>query len=346
MKCNKIMSLLLCSALFLGGCGTNATAEKHEATTFAMDTIMTFQVFDANGEQILIDTEQEIRRLERLFSVTLEDSDIAKLNQNAGKAPVAVSAETLGLLEQADEMRLLTEGSYDMTISPVVKAWGFTEETHHVPSQQEIDALLPLVDADAVQMDTQNKTAYLQKEGMAVDLGGIAKGYTSQQVADLLREKGVSSAIFSLGGNVGAVGAKPDGSAWKIAVENPLDNQDYVGLLEVKDKFVVTSGGYQRFFEQDGKTYHHIIDPHNGYPAENGLISVTVVSENGTKADGLSTALFVMGLDKALDLWKKSDDFEVVFVTDDGSVIATEGIADAFTFEGRDNDFTYEVAKR
>lgn len=348
MKCNKIISLLLCCELLLSGCGTKqlASENKHEATTFAMDTIMTFQIYHENGEQILIDTEQEIRKLENLLSVTIDNSDIAKLNQNAGKEPVAVSDETISLLQTGNEINVLTNGNYDITVSPIVKAWGFTEEEHHVPSQQEIDARLPLVNHDAVQIDAQNKTAYLQKEGMAVDLGGIAKGYTSQQVADLLKEKGVSSAILSLGGNVVAIGNKPDGSPWKIAVENPLDNQDYVGLLQVTDKFAVTSGGYQRFFEQDGKKYHHIIDPHTGYPAENGLISVTIISKNGTKADGLSTALFVMGLEDALDLWRKSDDFEVIFVTEDGKVIATEGIAEQFTFEGKDNDFVYEVVKR
>lgn len=350
MKWNKIMVLMTCCMLLLSGCATKntANAQKHEAMTFAMDTLMMLTVYDKNGEQILVDAEQEIRRLENLLSVTIEDSDIAKLNHNAGKEAVAISDDTMSLLQVGNDINVLTNGCYDMTVSPIVKAWGFTEETHKVPSQQEIDILLPLVNHNAVTVDTENKTAYLEQDKMAVDLGGIAKGYTSDCVVNLLKEKGVSSAIISLGGNVAAVGNKPDGSPWKIAVENPLNNGngDYVGLLTVTDKFAVTSGGYQRYFEQDGKKYHHIIDPHTGYPAESGLISVTIVCDNGTKADGLSTALFVMGLEKGLDLWRQSDDFEVIFITDDHKVIATEGIAEQFAFSEEDNDFVYEIAKR
>lgn len=161
-----------------------------------------------------------------------------------------------------------------------------------------------------------------------------------------MKEEGVESALIWLGGNISAIGNKPDGNPWKIAVENPLDTNDYVGLLEVSDCSVITSGGYQRYFDQDGKRYHHIIDPATGYPSDSGLLSVTIISENGTKADALSTALFVMGYERAVELWRQSDDFEVIFVTEDGKVIATEGIADQFTFEGKDNDFAYETVTR
>lgn len=294
----------------------------------------------------MTDAEQEIRRLEHLLSVTMEDSEIANLNANAGKGAVQVSEDTMSLLTTAKEMDVLTNGCYDMTISPVVKAWGFTEEEHHVPTQAELDGLMPLVDSDSVILSEEDQTAYLAKEGMAVDLGGIAKGYTSDAVTKLMKEEGVESALIWLGGNISAIGNKPDGTPWKIAVENPLNAEDYVGLLEVSDCSVITSGGYQRYFEQDGKRYHHIIDPATGYPSDSGLLSVTIISENGAKADALSTALFVMGLDQAVELWRQSDDFEVVFVTEDGKVIATEGIADQFTFEGKDNDFIYETVTR
>ena len=280
------------------------------------------------------------------ISVTMEDSEIAQLNANAGKEAVPVSEDTMYLLKTAKEMDVLTNGCYDMTISPVVKAWGFTEEEHHVPTQAELDALMPLVDNDSVILSEEDQTAYLAKEGMAVDLGGIAKGYTSDAVTKLMKEEGVESALIWLGGNISAIGNKPDGNPWKIAVENPLDTNDYVGLLEVSDCSVITSGGYQRYFDQDGKRYHHIIDPATGYPSDSGLLSVTIISENGTKADALSTALFVMGYERAVELWRQSDDFEVIFVTEDGKVIATEGIADQFTFEGQDNDFTYETVTR
>ena len=195
-------------------------------------------------------------------------------------------------------------------------------------------------------IDRDASTAKLLKMGMAVDLGGVAKGYTSDAVTELLKKEGVTSGIISLGGNISAIGTKPDEKKWKVAVENPLDVNDYVGILEVEDCSVITSGGYQRFFEENGKRYHHIIDSNTGYPADKGLLSVTIISNDGAKADGLSTALFVMGFDEAVKIWRNSDDFEVVFVTEDGKVIATEGAASIFAFEGRDNDFAYEIVER
>ena len=181
---------------------------------------------------------------------------------------------------------------------------------------------------------------------MAVDLGGIAKGYASDKLAELLKKKGVKSAWLSLGGNVCAIGTKPDGSPWRSAVQNPADENDYVGVVEISDACAVTSGGYQRYFEENGKKYHHIIDPATGKPAESGLTSVTIICKDGTKADALSTALYVMGLDDALAYWKTQDDFEVILVTEEGEVVATEGLKDSFTFDGKGNDYTYRVAKR
>ena len=188
--------------------------------------------------------------------------------------------------------------------------------------------------ADNVLYDENKQEVTLDKEGMKIDLGGIAKGYTSSKVMDIFKENGISSAVISLGGNVQALNGKPDGSDWRVAVENPADTENYLGVLSIKDKAVITSGGYERYFEQDGKTYHHIIDPSTGYPANNGLTSVTIVSDDGTLADGLSTSLFIMGPEKAQEYWKKhSDEFDTILVKDDGSILVSEGIADNFTSE-------------
>lgn len=349
MHQKKMLPLLLCAIFTFSGCSTQTQQQpenKHFASTFAMDTIMEMTIYDENGEQLLTDAEQEIRRLERLFSVTMEDSEITKLNQNAGIAPVPISDDTLDLLQTAQQVQQQTNGSYDMTVAPIVQAWGFTKEAHHVPSQEELSQLLPLVQAKNVEVSADAKTAYLTQSGMSIDLGGIAKGYTSDAVSTLLKNSGVTSALLWLGGNISVIGNKPDGNPWKIAVENPQDQSDYVGLLEVSDCSVITSGGYQRYFEQDGKRYHHIIDPATGYPSQSDLLSVTIVSENGTKADALSTALFVMGLEDALTFWRESNDFEAVFVTTDNQVVATEGLQDCFAFEGQDNDYTYTIANR
>ena len=355
MNLKKIVAFGLAAAFLLTGCAERREAaqqmlenqkmeNRHEATSFAMDTVMTFTVIHEDGDEIIIDAEQEIRRLENLLSVTLENSEISKLNAAAGKESVEISEDTMILLEAGKNLGAMTGGAFDIAISPVVKAWGFTEEEHHVPSQAELDTLLPLTDPDEVILDQM--TAFLQKEGMAVDLGGITKGYASDQVASLLKGKGVESAIVSLGGNVYGIGTKPDGEKWEVALANPLDANDYCGLISIKDQAVVTSGGYQRFFEENGKKYHHIIDPATGYPAENGLLSVTIISESGMEADVLSTALYVMGLEDALAYWQEHGGFEAIFVTEAGEVIATEGADACFEFEGRDNDFTYRMVKR
>lgn len=355
MRRKKWLALSLAGCLLLGGCAEqrqqaqimleNSEQEnRHEATTFAMDTVMTFTIIDEDGEELLIDAEQEIRRLEKLFSVTMEDSDIAKLNGAAGKDAVPITGDTENLIREALRIGKETNGAFDIAISPIVKAWGFTEAEHHVPTQAELDALLPLTDQEDIILDSGR--AYLQREGMAIDLGGIAKGYASDRVAALLKEKGVTSALLSLGGNICVIGTKPDGTLWKTAVQNPLDTNDYVGLLETGDTCIITSGGYQRYFEENGNRYHHIIDPATGYPAESGLLSVTILCESGTKADALSTALFVMGLEDGLAYWRTQEDFEAIFVTEAGEVVATEGLRDSFSFEGQDNDFTYRVAER
>lgn len=356
MKRTKYIAWGLACVLLTGCAGQRELAQqalensaqenRHEATTFAMDTIMTFTIIDEDGEELLIDAEQEIRRLEQLFSITMADSEVSRLNAAAGQEAVSVSPDTLTLLQTGKEMSAETDGAFDLTISPIVRAWGFETEEKHVPTQAELDALLPLVDAGGLELDAETGTAFLTRAGMAVDLGGIAKGYAADSVAALLREKGVTSALFSLGGNLYAVGTKPDGEKWEAAVANPLDATDYYGIFTLSDQALVTSNGYQRYFEQDGKRYHHIIDPKTGYPAESGLASVTVLCENSTKADALSTALYVMGLEEALAYWRSHGDFEAVFLTDEGEVIATEGAAACFTFEGRDNDFTYRIAEK
>ena len=356
MNLKKILALGLTGVILCTGCAERREAaqqmlenqkmeNRHEATTFAMDTVMTFTVIHEDGDEIIIDAEQEIRRLENLLSITLENSDISKLNAAAGKEAVRLSNDTLILLEAGKNLGAGTGGAFDIAISPIVKAWGFTEEEHHVPTREELDALLPLTDSsDIVFIDAS--TAYLQKEGMAVDLGGIAKGYASDKVASLLKGKGVESGIFSLGGNVYGIGTKPNGEKWQVALANPLDANDYCGLISIENQATVTSGGYQRFFEENGKRYHHIIDPETGYPAESGLLQVTIISESGMEADVLSTALYVMGLEDALAYWQEHGGFEAIFVTEAGEVVATEGADACFEFEGRDNDFTYRVVER
>ena len=319
------ISAMLSALLFLTGCSAESSPEPVQGTFFAMDTVMDFTIY---GESGLIDqSESLIASLESLVSVTDANSELYAINQTGSGT---LTGKASSLMEQALEICRRTDGALDLSIYPIVRAWGFTTGSYQVPDEAEIQALLPLVDYRKIQYDAATGTVTLP-EGMEIDLGSVAKGYAGQLAAQMLREHGVQSALLNLGGNVQTVGAKPDGSPWQIGIKDP-QGEDAMMVLSVEDQAVVTSGGYERYFEQDGVTYHHIIDPKTGYPAENGLVSVTIVSSDGTLADGLSTSLFIMGEEKAAEFWKAhSNEFEAIFATDDGTIYVTEGLKDSFT---------------
>ena len=204
---------------------------------------------------------------------------------------------------------------------------GITSDAPRVPSQEEIDALLPLVGGEHVHMDD----AVMLDAGCAVDLGGIAKGYASQQVADILRAHGITSAVVSLGGNVYVCGSKPDGTPWNVGIQDPAGS-GYAAMVSLTDRFAVTSGGYQRYFEaEDGTVYRHILDPRTGRPADSDLLSVTIISDDGTAADAYSTALYVMGEQEAVSFWRAHGGFELILITADGRLLYTPGLSDAIT---------------
>lgn len=333
------ISAMLSALLFLTGCSAESSPEPVQGTFFAMDTVMDFTIY---GESGLIDqSESLIASLESLVSVTDADSELYAINQTGSGM---LTEEASSLMEQALEICRRTDGALDLSIYPIVRAWGFTTGSYQVPDEAEIQALLPLVDYRKIQYDAATGTVTLP-EGMEIDLGSVAKGYAGQLAAQMLREHGVQSALLNLGGNVQTVGAKPDGSPWQIGIKDP-QGEDAMMVLSVEDQAVVTSGGYERYFEQDGQTYWHIMDPSTGHPADSGLISVTIVGDEGVVCDGLSTALFVMGLEKAADLWAQSGDFEAVFVTASGEVYITEGLRDRFALTEQYADTPVSVIER
>lgn len=333
------ISAMLSALLFLTGCSAESSPEPVQGTFFAMDTVMDFTIY---GESGLIDqSESLIASLESLVSVTDADSELYAINQTGSGT---LTGKASSLMEQALEICRRTDGALDLSIYPIVRAWGFTTGSYQVPDEAEIQALLPLVDYRKIQYDAATGTVTLP-EGMEIDLGSVAKGYAGQLAAQMLREHGVQSALLNLGGNVQTVGAKPDGSPWQIGIKDP-QGEDAMMVLSVEDQAVVTSGGYERYFEQDGQTYWHIMDPSTGHPADSGLISVTIVGDEGVVCDGLSTALFVMGLEKAADLWAQSGDFEAVFVTASGEVYITEGLRDRFALTEQYADTPVSVIKR
>ena len=333
------ISAMLSALLFLTGCSAESSPEPVQGTFFAMDTVMDFTIY---GESGLIDqSESLITSLESLVSVTDTGSELYAINQTGSGT---LTGKASSLMEQALEICRRTDGALDLSIYPIVRAWGFTTGSYQVPDEAEIQALLPLVDYRKIQYDAATGTVTLP-EGMEIDLGSVAKGYAGQLAAQMLREHGVQSALLNLGGNVQTVGTKPDGSPWQIGIKDP-QGEDAMMVLSVEDQAVVTSGGYERYFEQDGQTYWHIMDPSTGHPADSGLISVTIVGDEGVVCDGLSTALFVMGLEKAADLWAQSGDFEAVFVTASGEVYITEGLRDRFALTEQYADTPVSVIER
>ena len=322
------VALVIFLLLFLSGCGNQAPIETPDqlqtATVFAMDTVMDLAIYGT--DTVLEKAKSRISELENLFSVTDEFSEIYRLNHTGSGT---VSADTAALLEQSLSLCQRTNGALDISVYPVVRAWGFTTGSYEVPSDETISTLLEHVDYQAIQYDTQSKSASLPN-GMEIDLGSVAKGYTSDALIELLRKNGVASALLNLGGNVHALGGKPDGTPWRVAIQDP-QSDDYFGVLEIRDQAVVTSGGYERYFEQDGNIYWHIIDPATGYPARNGLLSVTIVGDSGVICDGLSTSLFVMGLENAAAFWRSSDDFEAIFMDENGNITITEGLDGYFS---------------
>lgn len=324
-------SILIC--LLMCGCSQNNMKEYTE-NIFAMDTVMDLKIYSENDEA-LSEAKAEIRRIDALFDRGNENSDIYRINKNKS---ADISAETADVIRAALSISERTDGAFDITVAPVMDLWGFYGNEFNVPSDDELQSTLEGVGYEKIQLDNTNISI---PENTGIDLGGIGKGYTSDRIASLLKHRGVKSAIISLGGNVHAIGKRNDGSEWTVGITDPHNKSQLVGKLKISDKAVITSGAYQRYFEQEGITYHHIIDPTTGKSADSGLASVTVITDSGMTADGLSTALFVMGLDKAIELWRSSSDFDAVFVDDSGMIYVTEGIADVFK-----SDADYLICKR
>lgn len=333
--------LLLILAL-LSACGD----EPERVQIIAMDTVMTFQTYGKAAEDALVDASAEVRRLDALLSRTDPESAVSRVN-SAGGAPVEAGAELSELLETAAEYSRMSGGAFDITLAPVSSAWGFTTDSYRVPSRAELDALLAHVGMEHVHVSGDTVTL---DGGTQIDLGAIAKGYAADRVLDLYREAGLERGWAALGGNVAALGCRPDGEPWEIGIQDPSrpdDGNAYAGLLYLEDACAVTSGSYQRYFEQDGRRYHHILDPATGAPADSGLLSVTVVADaeagSGAMCDALSTALFVMGEEKALDFWRSGPyDFQMILVTEDGRVVVTGGIEAAFTPQAG-SEYAYET---
>lgn len=318
----------------------NEKSETLEAQKeiFAMDTYMTIKTYGDKADEAAEAAVDEINRLDKLFSTGNNESEIAILNESGSEI---LSEETFSLVEKSCELYKSTAGAFNIAVYPLMKEWGFTNEKYNIPDDKTIKKLLKYIDVSKIEYDANTRQVVLP-QNYEIDLGGIAKGYTSARLMQIFKKYGLSGGIVSLGGNVQTYGYKSENKKWKVAVENPetspLDG-DYLGVLDITDKAVITSGGYERYFEKNGKRYHHILNPKTGKPADSGLISVSIISSDGTLSDGLSTSLFIMGKQKGIKYWQKNKDkFDVVWLENDGTVTITDGIEDVFS-----SDFKYSV---
>lgn len=326
------------------------SSQKVRRESYRLGTIVRITLYGDDRKELnrAIDLSmKEIGRLEDLLSVNIPSSDVSRLNRASGEYRVKVSEETGFLLERALEWSERTEGTFDPTIGKIVKLWGIGTESAAIPDPKQLKQAVQLTDFKKVSVVHEEGGTFVQTaKEQRIDLGGIAKGYVTDKVRDLLINEGVSSALIDLGGNIAVLGSSPKSEKWKLGLQHPFRPRgEYFGITEVTDVSVVTSGPYERYFESGGVRYHHIFDPLTGYPAQSDLASVTIIGTNSTDADALSTSLFVMGFERSISLLQELKNIEAVLVSKkpEGTIVyVTQGISDAFIL--KDHDMKKEPA--
>lgn len=298
-----------------------------------MDTVMTIRTYDKSNEKILDKAFERLEEIENKMSATIESSEVNNINDNAGIKPVQVSPDTYFVLKEAKRHAEISMGAYEPTIGPLVKLWNIKTEDigrDWIPSSKDIERTQPLVDYNKLELLDENMV-YLKEKDMRLDLGGIVKGYATDEVRRILHENGVNIAIIDLGGNIYAHGVKAKNTPWNIGIQNPLEHTgDHLGVIQIEDQSIVTSGDYERFFEFEGERYHHIIDVKTGYPSKSEVSGVTIVADRSIDGDALSTTMFVLGVDKGMELVNSMEGIEAIFITKDKSIYLSSGIKGKF----------------
>lgn len=327
--CKKVIVIITTIILAIGlvSCSKIETNEQLSRTELFMGTVVKITLYDHASEELLNDVFDYISEVEDLVSINKEGTEIVQLNENAGIKGVKLSDFCYDIIKVALDYSKLSDGGYDITIGPLVKLWSIGLPEAKVPSSDEIKSVIKKIDYTKVKMDDLNNEVFLSEKGMMLDLGSIAKGYIADKIVNMLKENEVEKAIIDLGGNIYAMGTKNEGNNWKIGIQNPLENRgQVVGTIEVTNKSVVTTGTYERFIEEDGVKYHHILNPKTGYPYETNIAGVTIVADKSVDADALSTLVFTKGLDEGLQLVENLESVDAIFIMNDNRVYVTEGL--------------------
>jgi len=324
----------------LTGCGVLNNNENtiletpYEETEFLMGTYVSLQVYDEGKEHVLDEAFTRAEELADKITVNEAGSEMDAINEAAGDATVEVSADVFPLIETAYEYSAIPDGGFDLTIGPITDLWRIGFDDAHVPESSEIEEALPLVDYQLVELDSQTNEVFLTEPGMQLDLGAIAKGYIADEITRVFEENDVTTAIMDLGGNVVVMGDSPtrEEGGFNVGIQDPFaERGSYVGALNLSDQSVVTSGIYERYLEEDGEIYHHLMNPETGYPFDNNLASVTIITEESIDADALSTVVFGFGLEEGLDYVNTMEDTEGIFITRDYEIYTSEGLTDNFS---------------
>ncbi|QAA30927.1 FAD:protein FMN transferase [Clostridium manihotivorum] len=321
------------------------TGEKHKTpmirNSFGLGTLIHLRAYGGKNEIAIDEAIKLINEIDNKMSAFKESSDICRINFKAGLEAEIVSKETFYVLEKAKEYSKLTEGTFDPTIRPLVELWNLGGKQGHIPSKEDIEEKLKLINYKDIILDKEKLSVKLKNNNQKLDLGGIAKGYAADRVRDVLKKYKVKSALIDLGGNIYVLGNKESGEKWNIGIQNPFKERgQYVGVLSLSNKSIVTSGNYEKYFISEGKRYHHILDAKTGFPSESEIVSATIISDDSIDGDGLSTGIYILGVEKSLEILEAVDGIDGVLITRDKKVYVTSGIKKSLVLT--DQEFAYE----
>lgn len=332
LKYLSLSSLLIFSLVFIAGCSkNNKDSSPLSRTETLMGTVVKVTIYDSNDIKILDKAFDRVREIEKSVSINEEGTILDKVNESSGTSPVIVDEDTFKIVEKGIKYSNLSNGLFDITIGPLVKLWSIGLPEARVPSKDEIDAVLGYINYKDIELNENDNSIFLKNPNMLIDLGGIAKGYTADEISEVLTENNVHSAIIDLGGNVYTHGRKVNGEDWNVGIQNPIsDRGDILGTIKVNNKSIVTSGTYERFIEKDGIKYHHILNPKTGYPYDNNISGISIISEKSIDGDALSTSVFAMGVEEGLAFVESQPNIEAIFVTTDKNIYLSSGMKNVF----------------
>lgn len=344
MKKLLSIAIILTLILYLSGCNQKNTSInddlKISKNEFMLDTMITITIFGTEDDLAINELFKVISELENKLSIHKEGSELDLIRNNAGIKPIKVSEDTLSIFEKSIEYSIQSEGLFDITSAPLIDLWAIGSEEQHLPSQTEIKSAIELINYDKIIINNDNSTVFIDNKDMYANLGAIAKGYIADKVAEKARELNIESAILNLGGNVLLIGSKPDGSNFKVGIQDPDETRGgYMGIFEGSNLSIVTSGDYERYFIENGVKYHHILNPYTGYPAQNNIKSVSIITNTSFDGDALSTSVLLMGIEKGLELIENTENTEAIFITKDNKIILSKGIGANFELTSQHYSF-------